>query len=85
MMFGISFYAVGVYLIGLGLLLLGGMFLRAGRYKTASIAWIASPIVSVIGNATDHADLGFFFAGILFALGFVHAGIHVIRSAQSEQ
>jgi hypothetical protein len=68
----------------LGLLLFGAVSLRVGRYKTASIAWIASPIVSLVGNVTNNADIGFFFAGILFALGFVHAGLHLIRSAQYE-
>jgi len=78
--FGIDTYQAGVAVISVGLSLLGVvmLFRRAGR-PIAPLCWVASTAAGVGGGAIGHADLGFLAGGLLFGLGFVAAGLDLLR------
>lgn len=81
--FGIDVYGVGVQLIVGGLFLLGIDLLRKSAYP-AWVAgfWIAVPFVSLGLGALDPSPYGwgYFLGGILFSLGFVAAGLTLLRT-----
>ena len=78
--FGIDTYQAGVAVISIGLSLLGVVMLirRAGR-PIAPLCWIASTAAGVGGGAIGQADLGFLAGGLLFGLGFIAAGLDLLR------
>lgn len=80
--FGIDTYLAGVHAISIGLALFGLQLLmkRAGT-AAAAICWISSLAVGAGGGAIGHGELGFFLGGILFALGFVFAGVATAQAA----
>lgn len=81
--FGIDTYLAGVHAIAVGLALLGlAMLLRRAGSSIAALCWIASLVVGAGGSAAGQAELGIFAGGILFGLGFVVAGIGVMKSGR---
>jgi hypothetical protein len=82
--FGIDTYLAGVHAISIGLALLSVMMLlrRAGA-AAAAICWIASLVIGAGGGAVGQGELGFLLGGILFALGFVAAGLDAMRPARA--
>jgi hypothetical protein len=80
--FGIDTYQAGVLTITLGLTLFAIQLLvtRAGP-MWAPLAWIASAAIGVGVTAGGYPALGFHFGGVLFGLGFVLAGVALVRSA----
>lgn len=80
--FGIDTYQAGVHAIAIGLALLGiQMLVRRAGPTAAAICWILSPVVALSGGAIGQGELGFFLGGLLFALGFVAAGVSLVTSA----
>jgi hypothetical protein len=80
--FGIDTYLAGVHAIAVGLALLGvQMLVRRAGPAAAAICWILSPVVGLGGGAIGQGELGFFLGGILFALGFVAAGVSLVTPA----
>jgi hypothetical protein len=77
--FGIDTYLAGVHAIAIGLALLGAVMLvrRAGT-TAAAVCWVLSLIVGAGGGVVGQGDLGFLLGGLLFALGFVAAGIGLV-------
>ncbi len=77
--FGIDTYLAGVHAIAIGLALLGAVMLvrRAGT-TAAAVCWVLSLIVGAGGGVMGQGDLGFLLGGLLFALGFVAAGIGLV-------
>lgn len=80
--FGLDTYLAGVHAISIGLALLGVQMLRT-RAGTAApaVCWIASLVVGAGGGALGQGELGFLLGGILFALGFVAAGLSLVMPA----
>lgn len=81
--FGIDVYAVGVQLIVGGLFLLGVDMLLKGAYPAwVAGVWIAVPFVSLGLGVLDPTPYGwgYFLGGILFSLGFVAAGLTLLRT-----
>lgn len=80
--FGIDTYLAGVHAIAIGLALFGVVMLlrRAGPVAPA-ICWIASLSAGAGGGTIGQGELGFLLGGILFALGFVAAGISLVMPA----
>jgi hypothetical protein len=74
--FGIDTYQAGVMTLSLGLCLLSALMLRcrAGS-QTAACLWIASTAGGLLGLASGHDEMGFFFGGVLFGLAFIAGGI----------
>jgi hypothetical protein len=82
--FGVDTYLAGVHAISIGLALLGvQMLLRRAGTAAAAVCWIASLAAGAGGGAIGHGELGFLLGGILFALGFVFAGLDLLRRATS--
>lgn len=81
--FGVDTYVAGVHAISIGLALLGVVMLlkRAGT-TAAAICWVLSLAVGAGGGAVGQAELGFLLGGLLFALGFVAAGIELVLPGQ---
>lgn len=80
--FGIDVYRLGVQLIVGGLFLLGIDLLRKGAYPVwVTGCWIAVPFVSLGLGVLDPTPYGwgYFLGGILFSLGFVVAGLMLLR------
>lgn len=77
--FGVDTYLAGVHAISIGLAVLGVVMLvkRAGA-AAAALCWIASLVVGAVGGAVGQGELGFLLGGLLFALGFVAAGIELV-------
>lgn len=77
--FGVDTYLAGVHAISIGLALFGVVILvkRAGA-AAAALCWIASLAVGAGGGAVGQGELGFLLGGLLFALGFVAAGIELV-------
>lgn len=78
--FGIDIYAAGAHVIGIGLSVFSVALLMAGVARLAAFAWIAAAVVSVAGGALGQGDISFMIAGIAFALGFIAAGVDLLRA-----
>jgi hypothetical protein len=78
--FGVDIYATGAQVIGAGLLVFSIALLMARTAPLAALAWIAAAIVSVAGGWMGRGDFAFTIAGTLFALGFIAAGVDLLRS-----
>ena len=80
--FGIDTYQAGVLVITAGLTLFAIQLLvtRAGP-MWAPLAWIASAVIGVGVTAGGNPALGFHLGGVLFGLGFVLAGVAMVRTA----
>jgi len=80
--FGIDFYWVGVVVITLGLTLFAIQLLacRAGP-PWAPLSWIASTVVGVAAAMSGNPEPGFIAGGALFGMGFVLAGVALVRGA----
>ena len=77
--FGIDTYLAGVHAISIGLALLGiVMLLKRAGAPAAAVCWIASLAIGAGGGAVGQGELGFLLGGLLFALGFVAAGIELV-------
>jgi hypothetical protein len=77
--FGIDTYQAGVAAISIGLAILSlVMLMRRAGSAVAAICWIASLGAGVGGGFAGEAAFGFFLGGILFGLGFVAAGLHLV-------
>lgn len=77
--FGVDTYLAGVHAISVGLALLGlVMLVRRAGTAAAAICWVLSLAVGAGGGAVGQAELGFLLGGLLFALGFVAAGIELV-------
>jgi hypothetical protein len=78
--FGIDTYQAGVAAISIGLALLAvQMLLRRAGAAAAAVCWILSLAIGAGGGAVGQGAFGFFLGGILFALGFVFAGLELLR------
>ena len=84
MAFGLDVYQLGVFAISIGLAILGAVMLvkRAGSAIAAS-CWILSLAVGLAATFANQSVAGFVAGGILFGLGFVVAGVAVMRAATS--
>jgi hypothetical protein len=77
--FGIDTYLAGVHAISISLALLGVvMLVRRVGATAAAVCWVASVGVGAGGGAVGQGELGFLLGGLLFALGFVAAGIGLV-------
>ena len=79
--FGIDTYYAGVLVITAGLTLFAIQLLltRAGP-PWAALCWIGSAVVGIGATAGGSPSLGFVAGGILFGLGFVSAGVAMLRT-----
>jgi hypothetical protein len=80
--FGIDTYQAGVLVITVGLTLLAIQLLvtRAGP-PWAPLCWIGSAAIGIGATAGGAPELGFVAGGVLFGLGFVGAGVAMLRTA----
>jgi len=78
--FGVDIYQIAVLVITAGLTLFAIQLLvtRAGPWW-APVCWIASTVVGVGATAGGAPGLGFMTGGVLFGLGFVAAGVAMLR------
>lgn len=81
--FGVDTYLAGVHAISIGLALLGVQMLLKRVDAAAAVCWIASLVIGAGGGAIGQGELGFLLGGILFALGFVFAGLELLRRSTS--
>lgn len=82
MAFGLDVYQLGVFAISIGLAILGTVMLatRAGSALAAS-CWILSLVVGLAATFANQPEAGFVAGGVLFGLGFVVAGVGLMRPA----
>lgn len=78
--FGLDIYAAGVHVIGIGLSVFSVALLMAGVARLAAFAWIAAAVIGSAGPALGQGDISFMIAGISFALGFIAAGVDLLRA-----
>jgi len=81
--YGIDVYQAGAQVIGVGLLLFGVVLVAKNIARLAGAAWILSAAASVIGGALGQGALGFQIAGVLFAVGFIAAGLSLYSTQRS--
>jgi hypothetical protein len=82
--FGVDTYLAGVHAISIGLALFGvQMLLKQTGTAAAASCWILSLAVGAGGGAIGEGELGFLLGGILFALGFVFAGMDLLRGVRA--
>lgn len=79
--FGIDSYLAGVHAISVGLLLLGVVMLLKRIEPLAAACWIASLLVGLAAGVVGQGSAGFMIGGVLFGLGFVAAGLSLLRPA----
>jgi len=81
MAFGLDVYQLGVFAISIGLAILGMVMLvtRAGSALAAS-CWILSLVVGLAATFANQPEAGFVAGGILFGVGFVVAGVALVRT-----
>ena len=78
--FGIDTYQTGVLVITAGLTLFAiQLLLTRAMPWWASVCWIASTVIGVGATAGGNAALGFVAGGVLFGLGFIAAGVALLR------
>ncbi len=84
MAFGLDVYQLGVFAISIGLAILGTVMLatRVGSAIAAS-CWILSLVVGLAATLANQPEAGFVAGGVLFGLGFVVAGLGLMRPAAS--
>lgn len=78
--FGPDSYGVGAGLWGVGQAILAATLLitRAG-YRASSVLWLASFLLGLIGARLDLWLDGFGWAGVVFAAGWICAGLTLMR------
>ncbi len=76
--FGVDFYVVGSVVFLLGLTALSAQMMRRGLLLAPAVMWIAALVFSVAGAAMGQ-PLGVLAAGLLVGLGFLVAGVVVLR------
>lgn len=78
--FGPNSYGVGAGIWGLGQAILAATLLATRQgYRLASILWLVSLVLGLIGERMDLWLDGFGWAGILFAAGWICAGLTLVR------
>jgi hypothetical protein len=82
--FGVDFYRLGATAMVVGLGLLSVQLLRGRMYLVASLAWIGA-----LGLGLAYAALAaswlFQAAGVALAVGFIAAGIGLLRTGPTQQ
>ncbi len=75
--FGFNIYAAAVGVIGIGLAVMSVAMIWSGRLpRWIPALWIASLLAGIAPNfAPDRSQAAFLVAGVLFALGFLGAGV----------
>ncbi|MFM9863370.1 MAG: hypothetical protein ACKVRO_07160 [Micropepsaceae bacterium] len=76
--FGIDTYLAGVHAISVGLSVLGLVMLSARIEMLAATSWVASLVIGLSAGLIGQGAAGFLIGGILFALGFVSAGLGLL-------
>jgi hypothetical protein len=78
--YGIDTYQLGVLVITIGLTLFAIVQLvaRAGP-PWAPLSWVASMLVGVGWSFGGNPEIGFLIGGVLFGVGFVLAGLPLVR------
>ncbi|PCI59882.1 MAG: hypothetical protein COB37_10575 [Kordiimonadales bacterium] len=83
LMFGIEFYLIGGTLAMIGLALLGIARLKNSvGPKGIALIWPSALAVGTLGTLTMNPLLGFMIPGVLFGVGFVAIGLHLIYAKQ---
>ena len=78
--FGIDTYQVGVLVITAGLTLFAIQLLLTRAISWwVPVCWIGSTAIGVGATAGGNPALGFLVGGLLFGLGFVAAGVALVR------
>ncbi|VAW07930.1 hypothetical protein MNBD_ALPHA05-1046 [hydrothermal vent metagenome] len=80
----IDIYQAGVSVIAIGLGVFSVLFLLRGLTpKAPPILWLASFVVSILGNVMGYGDQGFLAGGVLFGAGFIFAGLASLKAPAS--
>lgn len=84
--FGINIYSTAVRVIGFGLAIMSIAMLWSGRIpRWIPALWIGSLLAGVAATAVpDAKQAAFLLAGILFALGFLAAGVALFSNPRFE-
>ncbi|MEP6968418.1 MAG: hypothetical protein ABI906_10090 [Pseudomonadota bacterium] len=79
--FGLGAYAAGASLFGVGMAAIGGrMLVDRAAPRLGPALWIATLIVGALGPLLADEEKARLAAGIVFALGFIAAGLSLMRS-----
>jgi hypothetical protein len=76
--FGIDFYLAGSLMLLIGLSVLAVAFWRTGYAKRTAQAWLLATLLALLGGATAQPLL-IGAGGLLLGLGFVLAGVQILR------
>jgi len=76
---GFDIYQTGVVIIGAGLVFLSAALFMSGVARLAAFAWIGAALAQIAGWSLGAPVAGFLAAGVLFGLGFVFAGLTLLR------
>lgn len=79
---GLDTYRLGSQVIALGLLILSVQLLRAGALQVPAALWVFSVVAGAGGLLLGHEAQGFLVAGVLFGLGFLRAGLQMVRAQE---
>lgn len=75
----VDVYSTGSSIIGIGMLLLGIGSLAAGKLpRYVPVLWMLSTGVGAAAMFAKTSEFTFPIAGVLFGLGFVGAGVHIL-------
>jgi hypothetical protein len=77
--FGVDFYRVGAAAFALALAAFGATLLAARVFMIPAASWIACAAFGVVAAATGSAP-AFVGAGLALGLGFIAAGVMLVRS-----
>ena len=78
----VDVYMTGASVIGLGMVLLSVGSWRANRVpRCVPAVWVLSTGLGVIAVLAHMSGLAFQIAGVLFGLGFVGAGVHILADS----
>jgi hypothetical protein len=75
----VDMYMAGASVIGIGMALLGvGSLVAQKLPRYVPVLWMLSTAVGVLAVFAQMSGLSFQIAGVLFGLGFVGAGVHIL-------